>query len=1054
MRAPRSADGHAPRGRLRRVAVAGVAVLGLAFAVPASAVAATPAVAVVPAVAAATTAANVSAPGLVTGLSCSPSCDLFAKAGTDTVGGTALPVWNFTNGDTTVTGANPVIVATAGDTLSITLHDTLPVPVALSVPGLPGMAPDYTGVPAAGTKTYTLHVTRPGTYLYQAGHVGGDDPGPREVAMGLAGALVVRPAGTPNQVLDAAAPASGFDDEAVLVLSEIDPLFAAHPLSYDLRLFRGTYRLINGSAFPQIQQIGTAPSHRVLLRYVNAGVSSASMGPSSGKQVVVAQNGYPATGAALVADTIAAGSTEDAIIAVPAAGGTVAVADASGGLDTNGQVDATTLAPATKTPTRQLAFGGRIALLTTGASAPVSLAGTDTVGPDASAVSASPNPALVTAPVTVTATFTDPVVDAIPAANVVAAELFVDTLGAVGTGTAFTVPTPATTVSVTATLTPALLQALTGGPTHTVYVRGKDAVGNWGPATTVTFAIPSGGPKVTGMTLLPAVTNGTGSVSLSATGDDSVVGSTVRTMDFTVDGGCPIPVTAASPTPCRMTLNNPAGTVVAATATVPASVLAGLAEGARLVGVRVTDALGLTGTATLPMTLDTHGPTVTTSATLDPPGPNNGTLGSPVDLSSIKVQASFTDPPSAGVSSRIVGAEGFIDAPGPNGSGFVFVASDGTFDALAPAAETAYGLIPLSELTGLADGGHTVYVHAKDAAGNWGPAGTATLAVDRTRPVLSALTATQVLGGVRLAATLGNPGTAASAVVAAEAFVGTTDPGQGLATPLTQLTFPLAPGPISAILPRVPAGSRTVFVRVKDTAGNWSVPVSVTLAVRTDPLFSDTFGTTGTSWAGQPWTVTGNPTRVATTAALGLDGSRTMRTAGGALASFVTTPVLSPTSVTNPVTSRYAVRFLFRPDTLVTGGTAVAPGRLTLLSLRGGGPVTERAAVQYRRFGPASSSPAQVGLSINGAAPTSWSTLPPGTSTIRVDWSSTGVGSSATLYLDSDLATGPTAVGSTTGVPGGQTVDRAVLGKVTGFASLAGQAYLDAYTASRFGLPQ
>jgi len=221
----------------------GLAILGPALSV-------TPAEAAQPVAVPLPRAVSVSAPGLVTGISCSPSCDLFAKAGTDTVGGHVLPVWNFTQGDTTVTGANPVIVATAGDTLHITLHDALTVPVSLSIPGLANVAPDYAGAAPAATKSYTVTVDRPGTYIYQAGHIGGSDPGPREVAMGLAGALVVRPAGTPNQVLASSAPASGFDDEAVLVLSDVDPLFAAAPATYDLRSFNGAYRMINGQVYP------------------------------------------------------------------------------------------------------------------------------------------------------------------------------------------------------------------------------------------------------------------------------------------------------------------------------------------------------------------------------------------------------------------------------------------------------------------------------------------------------------------------------------------------------------------------------------------------------------------------------------------------------------------------------------------------------------------------------------------------------------------------------------------------------------------------------------
>ena len=215
------------------------------------------------------------------------------------------------------------------------------MPVTLAIPGLAGFPTDYVGVAPGATKPYTFTASRAGTFVYQAGHIttsGANDPGPREVAMGLAGALVVRPA-TAGQDLDVSAPASAFDDEAVLVLSEVDPVFAANPLTADLRAFDGKYRLINGTAWPATTQIGTAAGHKVLLRYVNAGVSSASMGVIGVKQSLVAQNATPRPGQALVADTIAAGDTEDALVTIPAGGGNFPVVDSTGRLDTAGQVD-------------------------------------------------------------------------------------------------------------------------------------------------------------------------------------------------------------------------------------------------------------------------------------------------------------------------------------------------------------------------------------------------------------------------------------------------------------------------------------------------------------------------------------------------------------------------------------------------------------------------------------------------------------------------------------------------------------------------------------------
>ena len=55
----------------------------------------------------------------------------------------------------------------------------------------PAGGDDTAGVANGGTRTYTFTAARPGTFLYEAGHTSG---GARQVAMGLAGALVVLPA--------------------------------------------------------------------------------------------------------------------------------------------------------------------------------------------------------------------------------------------------------------------------------------------------------------------------------------------------------------------------------------------------------------------------------------------------------------------------------------------------------------------------------------------------------------------------------------------------------------------------------------------------------------------------------------------------------------------------------------------------------------------------------------------------------------------------------------------------------------------------------------------
>ncbi|QNN51576.1 hypothetical protein [Nocardioides mesophilus] len=182
-----------------------------------------------------------------------------------------------------------------GDTVTVTLHNTLGVKTALFFQGQQ-LPLDRTGADAStGTRTYTFTASHPGTFLYEAGPVLKSGPADTagtgtqyQTAMGLHGALVVRPA--PGQAYDAG---SAYDDEAVLVLSEIDPALntKASPATFDMRRYVPRYSLINGKAYPDTTAIPSAGGHTVLLRYVNAGVNYHSMGVLGASQTVVGTDG-------------------------------------------------------------------------------------------------------------------------------------------------------------------------------------------------------------------------------------------------------------------------------------------------------------------------------------------------------------------------------------------------------------------------------------------------------------------------------------------------------------------------------------------------------------------------------------------------------------------------------------------------------------------------------------------------------------------------------------------------------------------------------------------
>ncbi len=111
--------------------------------------------------------------------------------------------------------------------------------------------------------------------------------------------------------------ATAFDDEAVLVLSEIDPALnnSANPAAFDMRNFAPKYFLINGKAYPATDPIASAAGNKVLLRYVNAGIQQHSMAVLGLRQNFVAKDAslLPTLNHNVAAETLAPGQTGDAI---------------------------------------------------------------------------------------------------------------------------------------------------------------------------------------------------------------------------------------------------------------------------------------------------------------------------------------------------------------------------------------------------------------------------------------------------------------------------------------------------------------------------------------------------------------------------------------------------------------------------------------------------------------------------------------------------------------------------------------------------------------------
>ncbi len=727
--------------------------------------------------------------------------DLYAVTGSSVfpTGGQTVNVWGYSQTNAAVTApGGPTLTVTQGDSVTITLHNQLSEATSLLIQGQP-MVPDRTGAAPAGSTTYTFTADRPGTYLYEAGLVPNAE---HQVAMGLYGAFVVRPA-TANQAYEDASTA--YDDEVVMVLSEIDPALnnAANPAAFDMRKYAPRYFLVNGKAYPNTPEIPIGAGRTVLLRYLNAGNQYHSMAVLGAHQTVIALDGSPLTySSRYVAETFGPGQTADALVSPPTTATSARVPLYDGSLLQHNS--------------NRAGAGGMVAFLAVAGTG----AGADGTGPVASNVSSAAGALTATLDETATG-----------GALIQSAEYYLDTMA--GPATAMS-PVDGAFDSTSESVTAAV--AVPSG-NHILYVRGQDALGNWGDVSSTHVSGGDGsGPATTFPALSPSPTNGSVPVALHATGDDSATGgSAITGAEYFID------TVGAEGTGSPMTVNT-AAPVASLDATIPAATVLALSEGAHTVAIRAKDSTGTWGAVTtIGLAVDTTAPTAGGLSVL--PSPNNGTLAYNAGTSAVRLFASsLTDSASAGVSSTVAGAEAFLDTVGANGTGIVLSASDGTFNS---GTEAGYTDIPLSTVVLLAEGGHTVLVHAKDAAGNWGPTTSTSLVIDKTKPVLSAVgvspNPTQGARTVTLNATAGDT---ASAISRVEWFTG-TDPGQGNATAMTLTST----GPTSATatatvnVESLPEGTTTLNLRARDAAGNWTTTSTTTVTI-TAPLWFSTVGTT------------------------------------------------------------------------------------------------------------------------------------------------------------------------------------------------------------------
>ncbi len=281
-----------------------------------------------------------------TGISPNPTFSVTAQAGYIQMPDmNTVYMWSYGNPGFQHPG--PVLCVNQGDTVTVTLTNSLPydLPTSIIFPGqenvtVGGQAvqPDLANnsltniaAPNGGSVTYSFVANRPGTFIYESG----TDP-KTQVTMGLFGALIVRPTNAgfgSNYVYNNAGSQFTPSEEFLALLSEVDPYqHQAWEMgigaTFDMSQYRARYWLINGRGFPDsiadnnatwlpTQPYGAlalihpndkylddnitlnpTPQHPypAVERFINVGTEEFPFHPHGQNGLVIGRDGYPLEG--------------------------------------------------------------------------------------------------------------------------------------------------------------------------------------------------------------------------------------------------------------------------------------------------------------------------------------------------------------------------------------------------------------------------------------------------------------------------------------------------------------------------------------------------------------------------------------------------------------------------------------------------------------------------------------------------------------------------------------------------------------------------------------
>lgn len=275
--------------------------------------------------------------------------NLTARSGSmETPDGNTNLMWSYSPAGGDFQTPGPVLCANENETVVVNLRNRLPEATSIVFPGQEGVTATGDGsqgllareVPAddgASVVTYRFTADHPGTFVYESG----SEPA-KQVEMGLASALVIRPDGHPDRAYGDASTQFNPAREYLILLNDIDPDLhdaVKNGTPYDVLTMHSRYYTINGRSFPDTVQDNDVPwlptqpygslvdikpydavknPQPVLIRMLNVGLENHPFHPhgqslrmvgKDGRLVRVAAGDEPAT--EHFAETLPSGATED-----------------------------------------------------------------------------------------------------------------------------------------------------------------------------------------------------------------------------------------------------------------------------------------------------------------------------------------------------------------------------------------------------------------------------------------------------------------------------------------------------------------------------------------------------------------------------------------------------------------------------------------------------------------------------------------------------------------------------------------------------------------------